>query len=135
HQDFFQVLDSIFTETRYMELQDGTDSTIGSGDSGFAPRSDIEIESRFAIAHDRTGGVAGGGIDRMVEPNAVPGGHHDLCIETAEGLGIGVFDLGSHGAESLPSIRIARTGWGKIGRGITADLFRDRQRLPSRSCP
>ena len=66
----------------------------GVGKAGVAAGADVAIEPRFAIAQDRARGIAGRGLDGVVEPLSIAGGDQHLGVDAAKRLGVGVFDFG-----------------------------------------
>jgi DME family drug/metabolite transporter len=93
-QRALQGWDAVLAKARHMKLHNGTRSAIGRGEGRVAAGTDIAVEAGLAVAQDGARGVAGGGRDGVVEPEAIAGGDEDLRVDAAESLGVGVVDCG-----------------------------------------
>jgi hypothetical protein len=79
-----------------MELDDRAGAAIGRR-KGFIPAGTyVAVQARLAVAQDRAGGIAGTGVDRVIEPLSIACRDEHFGVETAEGLGVSVVDVRCH---------------------------------------
>jgi hypothetical protein len=78
-----------------VELHDGAWAAIRRREGLVSAGSYVSVEARLAVAEYGGGAVADGRIQRMAEPDAVPGGDQELRVEALERLRIGILDRGA----------------------------------------
>src|SRR5215213_2527278 len=78
-----------------MELDNSPRAAIRGGVRLIPTGADVAVQAGFAVAEDGGRSVAGGGPDGLVQPAPIPRRDKDFGVETPEGLGIRVVDLGA----------------------------------------
>ena len=90
-------LHAVLAKARYVKLNDRPRPTVGSDKRLVKTRPDVPIKAGFAIAQDGAAGIARAMANGVIQPRLIACRDQDFRVQTAEGLGVSVFDEGGHG--------------------------------------